>query len=650
MKGMIGVVTRKRLWLAAVGVVAGGAAIFGGSALWRAGAALGEMRARVTAEGVLRVRVRPLATALPAGLESVGAPAVFLDAAEFQGHLFIAGPAGLDQYDSSGALAARFRVGAELPPAPLTALAVGLAADSRGPELWIATLGEGVVAFDGRAFRQIRPEDAKLRKITALLPLSTGGILMGSEKSGVLVWDGRDLKAFHTSLAGVAVTALTGDEASLWVGTLDRGLLHWRAGAVETVEGLPDPRVLSLAVADETVYAGTALGVAEIRDGKVARVLAPGYFAQSLLVANGKLLVGTLEEGMVEVPVGAEPAAHTAGPAARSQECGDCSVRKIFELGGEMYALAEDSLWRGAQVVLGRDGGAVLKDRNIAALAMDSSGRLWIGYFDRGLQVLAAGGGRGTDYEDDHLFCVNRIVHDSTRGVSAVATANGLVLFDTSTARQRVIGQADGLIANQVTDVALRADGSMVAATPAGLSFIDASGINSIYAFQGLVNNHVYALASDGARTLAGTLGGLSVLDGEAVRVSYTTANSALKHNWVTSIVPVSGGATGAEWFVGTYGAGVLRLNAGGRWETFGDLRGTLEINTNAMAVSPVAVYAGTLDRGLAVFNRSSGRWNYFLGGLPSANVTAVEARGGIVYIGTDNGLVKVPESTVVNP
>jgi ligand-binding sensor domain-containing protein len=651
---MIDLVSRKRLWFAAAGVVAGVAAIFGGSALWRAGAALGEMRGRVNAEGTMRVRVRTLATVLPAGFESIGAPAVFEDAAEFQGHLFIAGPAGLDEYDNSGALAARYRVGAELPPAPLTALAVGTAADSHGPELWIATLGEGVVAFDGRAFRQIRPEDVKFRKITSLLPLSTGRILLGSEKSGVMVWDGRDLKLFHASLAGVPVTALAGDETSLWVGTLDRGLLHWRAGAAEAVEGLPDPRILSLALSGETLYAGTALGAAEVRDGKLTRVLAQGYFAQSLLAANGKLWVGTLEEGLIEAPIASEPGAHTAGVAARSRGCEDCSVRKVFAMGGEVYALAEDSLWRGSQAVLGRDShagsGAVLKDRNIAALAMDSSGRLWVGYFDRGLQIIAAGGGRGIELEDDHLFCVNRIVHDPTRGVSAVATANGLVLFDTSTTRQRVIGQAEGLIANQVTDVALRPDGSIVAATPAGLSFIDASGISSIYAFQGLVNNHVYTLASDGSRTLAGTLGGLSVLDGEVVKASYTTANSTLKHNWITAIVPMGRGSTGAEWFVGTYGAGVLRLDAAGRWGAFEDLRGGLEINTNSMAVSASAVYAGTLDRGLAVYNRTSGRWNFFTSGLPSANVTAVEARGGVVYIGTDNGLVKVPESTVVNP
>jgi ligand-binding sensor domain-containing protein len=653
--------SRKWLWLAAAGIVVGIAAIFGGSVVWRAGAALGEMRERVDAEASLRVRTRPLVPVLPAGLQSIGAPSSFTDAAEFQGRLFIAGPAGLAEYDSSGALAARYRVGAELPPAPLTALAQflqgGLAGDSRAPELWMATAGEGVVALDmtlgGRGFRQIRPEDAKLRKITALLPLSTGRILLGTEKSGVLVWDGHELKSFHPTLAGVPVTALAGDDASLWIGTLDRGLLHWRAGSAETVAGLPDPRVLSLSlptVPDDTIYVGTALGVSEIRGGTVARTLAPGYFAQSLLAANGKLWVGTLEEGMFEVPLEAGPAARVSSERpGRAQGCSDCSIRKIFSVAGEIYALAEDSLWHGAQAVLGRDSAAsgdaaVLKDRNISALAMDSSGRLWIGYFDRGLQILAGGGGRGMEFEDDHLFCVNRIVHDASRGVSAVATANGLVLFDTSGTHQRVIGSADGLIANQVTDVAMRADGSIIAATPAGLSFIDPSGISSIYAFQGLVNNHVYSLASDGARTLAGTLGGLSVLEGEVVKASYTTANSALKHNWITSIVRVN-----QQWFVGTYGAGVLRLDALGRWEPFDDLRGTFEINTNAMAASPAAVYAGTLDRGLAVYNRTSSRWNFFLSGLPSANVTAVEVRGGMVYVGTDNGLVKVPEATVVN-
>ena len=64
---------------------------------------------------------------------------------------------------------------------------------------------------------------------------------------------------------------------------------------------------------------------------------------------------------------------------------------------------------------------ALLADRNIAALKMGIEGRLWIGYFDRGLQILEAGGGRGETSEDDHLFCVNRIAHDGARGITAVA-------------------------------------------------------------------------------------------------------------------------------------------------------------------------------------------------------------------------------------
>ena len=186
--------------------------------------------------------------------------------------------------------------------------------------------------------------------------------------------------------------------------------------------------------------------------------------------------------------------------------------------------------------MIGRESG-VLKDRNIAALSTDASGRLWIGYFDRGLQILDPTAQRSVeDLEDDHLFCVNRIAQDTARGSTAVADSRQLVLFSSSTSQlARVISQTDGLIASSRSPMLLfRADGSMVAATPAGVSFLEPSGISSLYAFQGLVNNHVYALASDGARTLAGTLGGLSVLDSGLVKASYTLSESSLKHNWIT--------------------------------------------------------------------------------------------------------------------
>ena len=45
-------------------------------------------------------------------------------------------------------------------------------------------------------------------------------------------------------------------------------------------------------------------------------------------------------------------------------------------------------------------------------------------------------------------------------------------------------------------------------------------------------------------------------MENDTVRVNYHTANSGLKHNWITAIV-----AAGGDWFAGTYGAGVFRLD-----------------------------------------------------------------------------------------
>jgi ligand-binding sensor domain-containing protein len=183
----------------------------------------------------------------------------------------------------------------------------------------------------------------------------------------------------------------------------------------------------------------------------------------------------------------------------------------------------------------------------------------------------------------------------------------------------------------------------MMVATPAGLSFVDGAGVRSLYAFHGLVNNHVYTLATAGSRTLAGTLGGISSVENDTVRVNYDASNSGLRHNWITAIV-----ASGGDWFAGTYGAGVFRMQSrpgsgadNGRWQALNSAKDGFIVNPNAMLVVGDRVYAGTLGRGLLVFDRVSGRWISANEGLPSANVTAlVEARG-YVYAGTDNGLVR---------
>ena len=387
----------------------------------------------------------------------------------------------------------------------------------------------------------------------------------------------------------------------------------------------------------DTTYVGTATGVAVFSNGRFSRVLAPGVLANALLATPTQLYVGSEDQGVIAIALEGHRPNPNLEPGSPLVE-----VRQLFSSGGAIFAVARSGLYRMNSHVFGwqrelEPGNAVLSDRNISALATDATGRLWVGYFDRGLDLLAPNS-RVRHVEDEHVFCVNRILPDPKSGAIDVATANGLVRFDNSGHEQQVLTRSDGLIADHVTDVAAYRDG-LALATPAGLTFLDASGSRSMYAFHGLVNNHVYALGVSGDELMAGTLGGLSLLNKGDVAMNYTTTTSNLKHNWITAVVPV-----GPEWMVGTYGAGILGLDRSGRFHSFEVGSGPFEVNPNAMLVTPSYVLAGPLGEGLYLYDRQTGRWSALHDGLPSSNVTALAAANGYIYIGTDNGLVRIPE------
>jgi hypothetical protein len=630
---------------AAVRLVAAGSvvvlALAAATVGWRASWALRISTEEVRSERQIRFLVRPLELPKDVNFEAVKAPAVFLQAARFQDHLYIASPAGLFEYDSNGVPLRQFAVGRDLPSSPLVAAAPAVLADAHEPILVVATAQDGLLEFNGRSFRQIYPEDAEVRAITAILPVAAGHLLIGTKKRGVLLYDGKQITALHPTLSGLYVQALAGNESDLWVGTLDRGVLHWHAGATETFgeeQGLPDRQVQAIATTEDKTYVGTVLGVAEFDGGRFSRTLAAGVLVTSLLLGRDNLIVGSEDQGVISIPLAGRRPNATSGGASELSE-----VQQLFESGDSVYVLTRKVLFRmtakgfGWQQVL-QPGQAVLSDRNISALAADSSGRIWVGYFDRGLDLLEPETGRATHVENEHVFCVNRIWPDAKTGTVAVATANGLVRFGTSGRQEQVLTRSDGLIADHVTDVVAYRDG-LALATPAGLTFLDGSGAHSMYAFHGLVNNHVYALGVSGDELMAGTLGGLSVIGSGNVRVNYTAGASGLKHNWITAVVPV-----GDEWMIGTYGAGILALDGSGHFHSFERATGEMVVNPNAMLVTPKHVFAGTLGNGLYVFDRETQRWTVVNGGLPSLNVTALAQDKGTIYVGTDNGLVRIQE------
>ncbi len=608
---------------------------------WRASNATEKTAAELARGGEFPFQTNLLEHAVPPGIEVIPANPAFRDVALFQDTIVATGRGGLFVYDRAGTLIHSYRVGLELPPGEPGAMTAGMIAGASERELLIATRGAGLLAFNGERFRQFLPANPALRTITAVLALGSGRILLGTERNGVLVFDGRRIKPFHQHLESTHITALEGRDGDLWIATLQHGVFHHHAGQLDDLrEALPDAQVLSLMVEDGTAWVGTPVGVVEFRDGRRTRTLGDGFFAQAMARQGDILAIGTEDEGVANIPLRSRNLPRAA-PEANAPE----SVRHLANLGGDLFAVGEDAIYRFEPAqqtwrsVL-QSSGIVLADRNVAALALDG-GRLWVGYFDRGLDVVTPELDRVEHHEDDTLFCINRIVPDGRHDRTAVATANGLVLFDARARSRQVMGRKDGLLADHVTDVALREDG-MVVATPAGLSFVDRFGVRSLYAFHGLVNNHVYTVAAMGNQTIAGTLGGVSVLDDDTVRANYTTANSHLRHNWITALARV-----GDTWFAGTYGAGVLRFGRNGDWRSFPDLKEGFVVNPNAMLVSGGLVYAGSLDHGLFIYDPALERWRNTTTGLPSLNVTALASGGGYLYAGTDNGVVRLREGAL---
>ncbi len=615
-----------------------------GLVFWRAQRALRQAAADLKAQANEPFSIRKLSL-VNSDFESIAAPDAFSGAAFFNGDFYLSAASGLLRYDSRGTLIRHYRPGQDLPPTPVLRLSTALLKDAKEPELLMVTPDQGILAFNGSEFRQILPEGAEARSITSILPLRSGDLLIGTRKRGVLVYDGEKLRDFHPTLTALHVTELAGSESDLWIGTQDQGVVHWQAGRAETFtesEGLPDAQVFSIALANDKAYVGTAVGVAEFEDGRFVRVLAPGVFARALYSDGTTLLAGGNSDSLVEISLQPQRMPNLLHSSAR----GISDVQQIFSHDGSLYALTRNALYqssgrRGAWRRVLSTEAPLLADRNISALATDERNRLWVGYFDHGLDLVSPGLHSAAHYEDDNVFCVNRILPNSTNGMVAVATANGLVLFDQLGRKQQVLGRADGLLADHITDAALYGNG-MVLATPAGLTFLDNAGPRSLYAFHGLVNNHVYTVAAAGKEVIAGTLGGISVLENENVAANYTVATRGLSHNWISGIV-----RTGNDWVIGTYGGGIVRLMADGRFEPFDIATAKFEVYPNAMLATEQHIVAGTLGKGLYVYNRSSNRWSVITAGLPSLTVTALVAGNGFIYVGTDNGLVRISEQNL---
>jgi ligand-binding sensor domain-containing protein len=296
---------------------------------------------------------------------------------------------------------------------------------------------------------------------------------------------------------------------------------------------------------------------------------------------------------------------------------------------------------------------------------LDGKGRLWIGYFDRGIDTVSPEANeRVAHFEDDRVREINFIRYNSGEDQILSATSRGLAVFDGRFRQTVLTREHDGLINDSIAHVSLaqvqsavpaaagtaaaraRPDQALILATAGGLTEVLSGRARSITAFHGLASNHLYCTAVEGSKLFVGSLAGLAVVDLDSIRVTttYKTSNSHLSHDWVTALCEADG-----TLYIGTNGGGVDALLPTGEWINFSDQIGRFEVNQNAMHFDGARLYVGTSQQGILSYNTRGRRWTRFTAGLPSQNVTAITSDDRYIYAGTLNGMIRIEKRVMSN-
>ncbi|HEX8186053.1 MAG TPA: hypothetical protein VF747_14920, partial [Blastocatellia bacterium] len=545
--------------------------------------------------------------------------------ATFAGIRYLATSGGLVALDDGGSVKRRYATSDGLTDNDLTALAVFR------DRLFIGTAASGLMGFDGNAFTSYRFSKPKAARVSVLFPTETE-LLIGTLDGGLFEYDGERFSRRFNSAPGAdfsRVTALLPYESRLYIGTHDRGLYVWREAHVErlgTGEGLPSAHVTALTRLPSNFSESGPIGIATdfglvgINDSNEIKPIINRPNITSLAVSGGRLWAGLFSGGVIDVAAsreGQKPASNES-PSSLSLTAGlpRSAPTIAYAADGHLWALTTEGAFAREERASGPafepaatslTAERMLTAAQVTSVAFDGAGRLWVGYFDKGIDIIAPETSeRLSHIEDDRVREVNFIAFDRDGDDVLAATSRGLVIFD-SRAKQTVLTrERNGLISDAIAHVSianialpspqtlstmpasLSRSRALVLATAGGLTEIFGDRARSITAFHGLASNHLYTSAEVGSRLFVGSLAGLAELEGLRVVRTYKTSNSRLSHDWVTALAEAEG-----TLYIGTNGGGVDALLPTGEWVSFADERGRFEVNQNAMHYDGERLYVG---------------------------------------------------------
>jgi ligand-binding sensor domain-containing protein len=502
-----------------------------------------------------------------------------------------------------------------------------------GERVWVGTDG-GVAELAGDVSHAVatRPvRDIARWQGTTYLATWDGGVIAlgpapGTLRGAIAMRGGPAAQRLRASSLAVA-------GGTLWAGTA-AGLYQMRNGTLERSDG---PRDVTALVADgATLWIGSSEGL-WIRDDRGVRALGGGEVRRLALVDGAIVAAGadgltTVDRGRV-IPLAGSPRgfAQAIGGAAGAACTGGL-----------------DGLWtraRGAWHHAPQAGGPPSSD--ISAVVADGA-RLWVGSFDQGLASYDPDRGwqriAGPGAPDARINAL--VLEPRPDGARLwVATAEGIQVLDATGRTIRRLGRGDGLPSRSVLSIARLSDGRIIAGTSVGAAFVGDGGIQRVgprgLGDRGIGN--VWAIAETSAGLWLGTTTGLyrgpatpwtskDGSDDEAAVADrwqrLSVAGGQLRDDWVTALV-----TRGDVVWAGTYNGGVARIDGdtatplGGGW-----------VNPSGLVWDGDHLLAATMD-GLVTGDGRTPAWTA-TPGLPGRDVTAAVRTGKTLWIATRRGLI----------
>jgi len=460
------------------------------------------------------------------------------------------------------------------------------------------------------------------------------------------------------------------------LGSPKDSLTQFKIDTWQTEQGLPLNAVQSLfQTRDGYLWVGTGGGLARfdgVRFTTFDSAQAPDMASQPIF--------GMMEDAQGNLWIG-----HSKGAALYrngvfqvgiSQEV--TASRRVWSFAqaadGVIWAATENGLvrWEQGRTKLYQQADGLPTNR-LRSVAFDTQGALWIGTTGGGL--VSFRDGKFQTYNPGNGFPhleVRAVLANPAGGIWAATAGAGLVHVDNGKFHRYTI--ADGLPTDQLTSLALDAQGALWIGTwGEGVSRWSGGRFTSVSTGGGLAGGHIWSVQRDreGSVWVGTWAGGLNrlrnrsfVVFGVPEGLSHDNTRSVVHgRNGVTWVSTAGGGLNrieggrkttlrkqdgmptdemsslledrdGSIW-IGTYTAGVVRLQPGGKIQTFGAAQGLPHAEVRALFQDRAGtVWVGT-RAGLARFDGNTFSAVRDVGAPLEGVSTILEDRAGTLWVGT---------------